>query len=78
MTEVIVYRNPLEAQLYSSGMLFPIIVGCVVMFVVTLALLQLPNFVSSLQPRRRYKMWSNVAVAVGTLCGGVVALMMIN
>ncbi len=36
--EIIMYRNPAEYALWNSGMMFPIMVGCAVMFCVTVAL----------------------------------------
>lgn len=38
MQSIIVYRNPLEAAFWESGLLFPIIVGCIFSFAVVIAL----------------------------------------
>lgn len=38
MNEIIVYRNPVEAAFWQSGLLFPLIVAMVVAVIVALAL----------------------------------------
>jgi hypothetical protein len=40
-TEVIIYRNPLEYQLYNSGILFPLICAAVVTIVLAVVLTKL-------------------------------------
>jgi hypothetical protein len=75
MTEVIVYRSPLEAALYNSGVLFPVLVGMFTMFVVSVVLLTVANRIDRARSRsgwnrsRLAKHYSSVALAVGFVAG---------
>lgn len=69
-TEVIIYRNPLEYQLYNSGILFPIMCAAVVTIVVTVVLtkiLESTRFWNFGAGRR----WGYAPLALAFLCGAL-------
>lgn len=73
MQEIIVYRNPLEAALWSSvmdGSFFPVIVGVVAFFCVFLAVNRVINNGRSLG--KNVKRNTNIALGVGVLSAIVV------
>lgn len=77
MQEIIVYRNPLEAQLWgalSSGQLFPIIVGVIV----TVAAVVIAEwaFGKIFGVYRRPKWTSNASLLIGAFAGIVTSYFM--
>lgn len=76
---IIVYRSPLEQQMWEglmSGSFFPIIVGVVVFFIV---ILSLNRFVIERVRGWRYKSWPiNVALAVSAVAGIAVVRFMVG
>lgn len=71
MQEIIVYRNPLEAQFWgalSSGQLFPIIVGTIVA-VVTVILVEEQAFNRIYGRFGRPKWTGNVSLFIGAVAG---------
>jgi hypothetical protein len=54
---IIVYRNPMEAAFWESGLVFPVIVGMVTAVIVALIIAQILNV--STRMRRRGFLWEN-------------------
>jgi hypothetical protein len=64
---IIVYRNPIEAAFWESGMLIPIMVGCVAWFAVFLASNQLAELLWK-QLRKNSRNWQMpVAITYGCM-----------
>ena len=78
MQEIIVYRNPLEAALWSAimdGSFFPVIVGVVAFFCVFLAVNRVLNKGRSWG--KNVKRNTNIALGVGALSAVLVIFFMI-
>ncbi len=78
MQEIIVYRNPLEAALWSAimgGSFFPVIVGVVAFFCVFLAVNRVLNKGRSLG--KNVKRNTDIALGVGVLSAVAVIFFMI-
>lgn len=69
---IIIYRNPLEAAFWESGILFPLIVGMVVALVMTIVVC---NAWERFLPRRMREYTGYVAIV--TAVGSMLATMML-
>ena len=67
-TEVIIYRNPLEYQLYNSGILFPIMCAAVVTIVAVVVISKVCESVFSWQTMQKL---GYLPLALGFLCGAL-------
>lgn len=77
MQEIIVYRNPLEAQLWgalSSGQLFPIIIGMIVS--VAAVVMSEWAFGKVFGVHRRPKWTGNVSLLIGAFAGIAISYFM--
>jgi len=76
MQEFIVYRNPLEAQLWgywANGGLFPILVA---MFVAVAVIVGCCALVDMYVPRDKRKFWTDMALVAGAVAAALVLYVM--
>ena len=67
MQSVIVYTSPLDAALWESGLLFPIMVSCVVAVSVAVCMLKVSEYIArrtSVSVRHRMRRRIDLAVSV--------------
>ena len=65
---IIVYRSPIERQLYESGLLFPIMTGCLVFFLVALVADKIVSARFGHFSKRR-NVAINTGIAIAAACG---------
>lgn len=74
MQSVIVYASPLDAALWDSGLLFPIMVACVVAVSVAVCVLRVSEYVTrrtSVTVRHRMRRRTDLAAPVAAVLGWV-------